>query len=112
MLPREFVRVAVWGIGRQKEQAQFRTHGPYERANLFRAMSRPPIDDQENVSPGTFYQPLQKFDEDIGVDPAFVDDHEPHVAARRDRRDQARAVTAPVAWTIGVVPFLPHVRPA
>ena len=54
---------------------------------------------------------LQELNEDSGVDAVFFLDHEPHVTARRDRGNQLRGCRAPVAWTIGVSPFLPQVRP-
>ena len=41
---------------------------------------------------GSNHQTFEKLDEDIGVDAAFFLDHEAHVTARRDRRDQAHAV--------------------
>ena len=46
------------------------------------------IDDQENRALGADDQSLQKLDEHIGVDAALLDDHEPHMAARGDRRYQ------------------------
>jgi hypothetical protein len=40
-----------------------------------------------------FHEALEKFDENSGVNSTFFLDHETHVAARRDSRDQAHAVT-------------------
>src|SRR5471030_475188 len=55
-------------------------------------MRRAAIDDQEYWVRGSNHQTFEKLDEDIGVDAAFFLDHETHVTARRDRRDQAHAV--------------------
>src|SRR3954451_12731837 len=50
------------------------------------------IDDQENPARFADQQPSEKFDEDIGVYPAFFLDHEPHPALRGDRGDQAHGI--------------------
>ena len=41
---------------------------------------------------GSNHQTFEKLNEDIGVDAAFFLDHEAHVTARSDCRDQAHAV--------------------
>ena len=55
-------------------------------------MHRATIDDQKNLTCGSNDQAFKEFDEDIGIDTAFFLDHETHVTARRDCRDQAHAV--------------------
>src|ERR1700730_17178781 len=50
------------------------------------------IDDQENRACGTGDEALEKFNEDSGIDTALLLDHEPHLASRGDRRDQAHAM--------------------
>jgi hypothetical protein len=52
---------------------------------------------RKNFIPGPDHEPLEKLDENSGVDPAFLLGHEPHLPARRDGRDQAHAVTSPRA---------------
>jgi len=52
-------------------------------------MRRAAIDDQEYRVRGSNHQTFEKLNEDIGVDAAFFLDHEAHVTARSDRRDQA-----------------------
>ena len=71
------------------------------------------IDDQENRALGTGHQALEKLDEDRGIHPALFFDHEPHMAARGNRRDQAHADGAHLWFRLmGVAPLLPNVRPA
>src|ERR1019366_10213687 len=48
---------------------------------------------QENRALRSGDEALEKFDEDVGVDAALLFDHEPHVASRGDRRDQAPTMT-------------------
>src|SRR3979490_310280 len=50
------------------------------------------IDNQENRAFGAGDEALEKFNEDIGIDTALLLDHEPHVASRGDRRDEAHAM--------------------
>src|SRR5207248_10438310 len=47
---------------------------------------------EENLVLGADHQPSEKLDENLGVDAAFFLDHEPHVAARSNRRDEAHPV--------------------
>ena len=55
-------------------------------------MRRAAIDDQKYRVRGSNHQTFENLDEDIGVDVAFFLDHEAHVTARSDRRNQAHAV--------------------
>jgi len=50
------------------------------------------IDDQENRACGAGDEALEKFNEDSGIDTALLLDHEPHLASRGDRRDEAHAM--------------------
>src|SRR5271169_1792337 len=50
------------------------------------------IDDQENRAFGAGDEALEKFNEDSGIDTALLLDHEPHLASRGDRRDEAHAM--------------------
>src|SRR4029077_8251898 len=50
------------------------------------------IDNQENRACGTGDEALEKFNEDSGIDTALLLDHEPHLAARGDRRDEAHTM--------------------
>src|SRR3984893_2259935 len=50
------------------------------------------IDDQENRACGTGDEALEKFNEDSGIDTALLLDHEPHLASRGDRRDEAHTM--------------------
>src|ERR1700720_1165041 len=50
------------------------------------------IDNQENRACGAGDEALEKFNEDSGIDTALLLDHEPHLASRGDRRDQAHAM--------------------
>src|SRR5277367_651530 len=52
------------------------------------------IDDQEDRTCGTADEALEKFNEDSGIDTALLLDHEPHLASRGDRRDQAHAMAS------------------
>ena len=47
------------------------------------------IDNEKDRPLGARDQAFQELDKNIGVDPAFFLDHEPHVATRRDRRPTA-----------------------
>ena len=111
MLPDQLVGVAVWRIRRQKEQAQFRTQRLHESADFLRTMSRATIDDQKDFALGALDQAFQEFDEDIGVDAALVDDHEPQVAARGDRRNQTHAMASARRLDDGRVAFRPPCAP-
>src|SRR5207248_6157631 len=59
---------------------------------LLRNMGWPAVNDEENLVLGADHQPSEKLDENLGVDAAFFLDHEPHVAARSNRRDEAHPV--------------------
>ena len=50
------------------------------------------IDDEKDRALRAGNEALQKRDEDGGVDATAFLDHEPHVATRRDRRNQAHAM--------------------
>src|SRR5207344_729304 len=50
------------------------------------------IYDQENRAYGAGDEALEKFNEDSSIDTALLLDHEPHLASRGDRRDQAHAM--------------------
>src|ERR1700704_4309098 len=50
------------------------------------------IDNQENRAFGAGDKVFEKFNEYIGIDPALLLDHEPHLASRGDRRDEAHAM--------------------
>src|ERR1700691_1930475 len=52
------------------------------------------IDDQENRACGAADEALEKFNEDSSIDTALLLDHEPHLASRGDRRDQAHAMAS------------------
>src|SRR5213082_759598 len=58
-------------------------------------MGWPAVNDEENLVLGADHQPLKKLDENLGVDVAFFLDHEPHMAARSHRRDEAHPVPRP-----------------
>src|SRR6266481_7079130 len=55
-------------------------------------MGRTSIDNQENRAFGAGDEALEKFNEDSGIDTALPLDHEPHLASRGDRRDEAHAM--------------------
>src|SRR6266404_7172809 len=55
-------------------------------------MGRTSIDDQENRACGAGDEALEKFNEDSGIDTALLLDHEPHLASRGDRRDEAHTM--------------------
>src|SRR6202049_422929 len=50
------------------------------------------IDDQENRACGAGDEALEKFNKDSGIDTALLLDHEPHLASRGNRRDEAHAM--------------------
>src|ERR1700692_1277530 len=50
------------------------------------------IDNQENRAFGAGDEALEKFNEDIGINTALLLDHEPHLASRADRRDEAHTM--------------------
>src|ERR1700735_5711024 len=50
------------------------------------------IDDQENCAFGAGDEALEKFDKDSGINAALLLDHEPHLASRGNRRDEAHAM--------------------
>src|SRR5580692_9058918 len=50
------------------------------------------IDDQENRTCGAGDEALEKFNKDSGIDTALFLDHEPHLASRGNRRDEAHAM--------------------
>src|SRR5271169_3103540 len=55
-------------------------------------MGGTPIDDQENRACGAGDEALEKFNEDSGIDTALLLDHEPHLASRGDRGDEAHTM--------------------
>src|SRR5260370_25259134 len=92
MLPDQFIRVSIRGIGRKIKKPQLAVETGDERLGLFCDMRGPAVNDQKNLVLGPDHEPPEKLNEHIGIDAAFLLDHEPHVAARRDGRDQAHAV--------------------
>ena len=55
-------------------------------------MRRAAIGDEKDRALRIGNEAPQKFDEDIGVDAALGDDHEPHFSARGGCRNQAHAM--------------------
>src|SRR6266700_4615923 len=55
-------------------------------------MSGTSIDNQENRACGAGDEALEKFNEHSGIDTALLLDHEPHLASRGDRRNEAHAM--------------------
>jgi len=75
-------------------------------------MGRSAINDEKHLALSAGDQPLQELDKHLGVDAPFST-----IINRIWPRDviadsKLIACRAPVASTIGVSPFLPHVRPA
>src|SRR6266481_8812691 len=68
-------------------------------------MRRPAVNDQKNLVLGPDHEPPEKLNEHIGIDAAFLLDHEPHMAARGDRRDQAHAIPRPCTRYNGGLPL-------
>ena len=92
VFPDQFVWIAVGRIGRQKKQPQSAVLAVDKSSGLLGNVGGATIDDQENRALGAGHQALEKLDEDRGIHPALVFDHEPHMAARGNRRDQAHAM--------------------
>src|ERR1700719_1537018 len=92
MFPDQFIGISVGRVGRKIEQPQPAVQALDKCFGLLGDMGRASIDDQENRALGTGDEALEKFDENIGVDAASVLDHEPHLAARGDCRDEAHAM--------------------
>jgi hypothetical protein len=111
MLPDQLVGIVIWRIRRRKGQAQFSTQSLHESTDFFRTMGRATIDDQKDFALGIFRQALQEFDEDIGVDAPLIDDHESHMAARGDRRNQTHAVAGACHLHDGRIAFCPSCAP-
>src|SRR6266478_7484399 len=105
MLPDQFIRVSVRGIGREIKEPQLAVEAGDERLGLFRNMRRPAVNDQKNLVLGPDHEPPEKLNEHIGIDAAFLLDHEPHMAARGDRRDQAHAIPRPCTRYNGGLPL-------
>src|ERR1700746_1956535 len=97
MLPHKFIGVSVRRIWRKIKQPQIAAETGDESLGLLGNMGGAAIDDQKNLVPGPDHEPLEKLDENSGVDPAFLLGHEPHLPARGDGRDQAHAITCPRA---------------
>src|SRR5260370_7690767 len=95
MLPDQFIRVSVRGIRRKIKKPQLAVEAGDEGFRFFRNMRRPAVNDQKNLVLGPDHEPPEKLNEHIGIDAAFLLDHEPHMAARGDRRDQAHAIPRP-----------------
>src|ERR1700724_446258 len=93
MLPHQFVRVSVRRIGWKIKQPQLAAETGDKCLGLLGNMGRTAVNDDKNLVPGSHHEALEKFDENSGVNSTFFLDHETHVAARRDSRDQAHAVT-------------------
>src|SRR6202790_4029977 len=93
MFPHQLIWIAIRRIGRQEKQPQFSAQGFNERCRLLGAMRGAAIDNKKDRALGAGNQALQELNEDRGVDAAFFLDHEPHVTARRDRRNQTQGMT-------------------
>src|SRR5580700_2137530 len=89
---RQFIGVAVRRVGWKIKQPQPAIQAFDKCFCLLRNMGGASIDDQENRAFGAGDKALEKFNEDSGIDAALLLDHEPHLASRGDRRDEAHAM--------------------
>src|SRR5258708_24468291 len=105
MLPDQFIRVSVRGIGREIKEPQLAVEAGDERLGLFRNMRRPAVNDQKNLVLGPDQDPHENLNEHIGISAQFPLNHEPHMAARGDRRDQAHAIPRPCPRYNGGLPL-------
>src|SRR5450830_994148 len=55
-------------------------------------MGGPTINNQEDWPLNTSHHALEKFDEDRGIHATFLFDHEPHMASRGNRRNEAHSM--------------------
>ena len=69
------------------------------------------VNDEKNLVLGADHQTPNKLDENLGVDAAFFLDHEPHMAARSHRRDEAHSVPRPSPQHNRGLTLLAQVRP-
>ena len=92
VFPDQFVWIAVGRIGRQKKQPQSAVLAVDKSSGLLGNVGGAAIDDQEDRALGAGHQALEELDEDCCIHPALFFDHEPHMAARGNRRDQAHAM--------------------
>src|SRR5260370_1957906 len=83
MLPAQFIRVSIRGIGRKIKKPQLAVEAGDERLCLFRDMRGPAVNDEKNLVLGPDPEPPEKLNEHIGIDAAFLLDHPPHMAPRR-----------------------------
>src|SRR5258707_2281535 len=105
MLPDQFIRVSVRGTGREIKEPQLAVEAGDERLGLFRNMRRPAVNDQKTLMLATDLERPVKLSEQLGIDAAFFRDHEPHMSARGDRRDQAHAIPRPCTRYNGGLPL-------
>jgi cytochrome c553 len=101
VLPDEFIWISVGRIGRKIKQPQSAVQALDKSSGLLGNVGGPAINNQEDWPLGTSNQALQKVDEDPSIHAAFFFDHEPHVASRGDRRNQAHAM-ARICRAIGL----------
>src|SRR5258705_12869567 len=109
MLPGQFIRVSVRGIGREIKEPQLAVEAGDERLGLFRNMRRPAVNNQKNLVLGPDHEPPEKLNDTSPLTPPF---------SLIMNRIWPREVTAeirlmryrpPVLDTTGVSPFRPQV---
>src|SRR5258707_4432725 len=71
MLPDQFIRVSIRGIGRKIEKPQLAVETGDERLGLFCDMRGPAVNDQKNLVLGPDHEPPEKLNEHIGIDAAL-----------------------------------------
>ena len=113
VFPDQFVWIAVGRIGRKKKQPQSAVLAVDKSSGLLGNVGGAAIDDQENRALGAGHQALEKLDEDRCIHPALFFDHEPHMAARGNRRDQAHAMARTCGFDDGgfapLTPRMPRI---
>src|SRR5258708_35603566 len=111
MLPDQFIRVSVRGIGREIKEPQLAVEAGDERLGLFRNMRRPAVNDQKNLVLGPDHE-LRNSMNTSALTPPFsliMNRIWPREVTAEIRLMRYRA---PVLDTTGVSPFRPQVRPA
>lgn len=109
-VPHQLVGVHLGRVRWENEEAELAFRGDDELLYGSGTMDGMAIRHQVDWLFGPHQQTTEKLDVDLVVD-VLVGQHETHLAEIVDAGNQVEANRASVVFTIGVLPFLPHVVP-
>ena len=100
MIPHQLVRIELWAVRRQEEQAKTALGALHKLERLAGSMRWMAVDDQEDRMIFALQKSLQEVDEDRGVHASFCD-REAQFASRADGGDQVHAEPLARRWHNG-----------